>query len=40
MITRKHEAIILNLIYKAFKKNENTKMWYLQMMEVKVLSPN
>ena len=37
-IIKKCYALILNLIHKLFKKNENMKMWYSQMMEVKMLS--
>lgn len=36
MITK---ILILSLFYKPFNKNENTKMWSLQMMEVKTPSP-
>lgn len=38
MIMKKRYAIILNLIHKLFKKDKNMKMWYLQTIEVKVLS--
>ena len=37
-IIKKCYSLILNLIHKLFKENENMKMWYSQMMEVKMLS--